>query len=67
MPTDPKRGFELMFRAYAPKQGFFDKTWKLLPEDELSGRTKMIGILLLRSRDNRRFANLRTAVQARSP
>jgi hypothetical protein len=27
--TDPKRGFELMFRAYAPTKVFFDKTWKL--------------------------------------
>jgi hypothetical protein len=25
----PKRGFELMFRAYAPTKAFFDKTWKL--------------------------------------
>ena len=29
VPTDPQRGFELMFRAYAPTQVFFDKTWKL--------------------------------------
>jgi hypothetical protein len=29
VPTDPKRGFELMFRAYAPTNVFFDKTWKL--------------------------------------
>ena len=29
VPTDPKRGFELMFRAYAPTKAFFDKTWKL--------------------------------------
>jgi hypothetical protein len=29
VPTDPKRGFELMFRAYAPTKVFFDKTWKL--------------------------------------
>jgi hypothetical protein len=29
MPTDPKRGFEVMFRAYAPTKDFFSKTWKL--------------------------------------
>ena len=29
VPTDPQRGFELMFRAYAPTKVFFDKTWKL--------------------------------------
>jgi len=26
VPTDAKRGFELMFRLYAPKKEFFDKT-----------------------------------------
>ena len=25
VPTDPQREFELMFRLYAPKKGFFDK------------------------------------------
>ena len=29
VPTDPKRGFEVMFRAYAPTKVFFDKAWKL--------------------------------------
>ena len=29
VPTDPKRGFEVMFRAYAPTKAFFEKTWKL--------------------------------------
>lgn len=29
VPTDPKRGFELMFRAYAPTKAFFEKAWKL--------------------------------------
>ncbi len=29
VPTDPKRGFEVMFRAYAPTKAFFDKTWRL--------------------------------------
>ncbi len=26
VPTDPKRGFELMFRAYAPTKALFEKT-----------------------------------------
>jgi hypothetical protein len=29
LPTDPKCGFELMFRAYAPTKTFFEKTWRL--------------------------------------
>jgi hypothetical protein len=29
VPTDPARGFELMFRLYAPKKEFFDKQWVL--------------------------------------
>ena len=29
VPTDPKRGFEVMFRAYAPTKVSFDKAWKL--------------------------------------
>jgi hypothetical protein len=29
VPTDPNRGFELMFRLYGPKKEFFDKVWKL--------------------------------------
>lgn len=29
VPTDPKRGFEVMFRAYAPTKAFFDKTWQV--------------------------------------
>ena len=33
VPTDPKRGFELMFRLYAPKKEFFDKAW-VLPDVE---------------------------------
>jgi hypothetical protein len=33
VPTDPKRGFELMFRLYAPKKEFFDKVW-VLPDVE---------------------------------
>lgn len=27
VPTDPQRGFELMFRVYGPKKEFFDKVW----------------------------------------
>jgi hypothetical protein len=33
VPTDAKRGFELMFRLYAPKKEFFDKVW-VLPDVE---------------------------------
>jgi hypothetical protein len=29
VPTDPSRGFELMFRLYAPTREFFEKAWKL--------------------------------------
>jgi hypothetical protein len=36
VPTDPKRGFELMFRAYAPTKVFFDKTWKLSDVEKLN-------------------------------
>ena len=33
VPTDPERGFELMFRLYGPGKAFFDKAW-VLPEVE---------------------------------
>jgi hypothetical protein len=33
VPTKPGRGFELMFRAYAPTKAFFEKTW-MLPDIE---------------------------------
>ena len=33
VPTDPQRGFEVMFRAYAPTKAFFDKKW-VLPDIE---------------------------------
>jgi hypothetical protein len=33
LPTDPTRGFELMFRAYAPTKALFEKTW-VLPDVE---------------------------------
>jgi hypothetical protein len=29
VPTDPKKGFFLVFRFYGPLQGIIDKTWKL--------------------------------------
>ena len=29
VPTDPQRGFQLMFRIYGPKKEFFDKRWVL--------------------------------------
>ncbi|HEY1372783.1 MAG TPA: DUF1254 domain-containing protein [Candidatus Binatia bacterium] len=33
VPTDSKRGFELMFRLYGPKKEFFEKKW-VLPDVE---------------------------------
>jgi hypothetical protein len=33
VPTDPNRKFELMFRAYAPTEALFQKTW-VLPDVE---------------------------------
>jgi hypothetical protein len=33
VPTDPQRGFELMFRVYGPRKAFFDKAW-VLPDAE---------------------------------
>jgi hypothetical protein len=36
IPTDPGRKFELMFRAYAPTQDFFEKKW-VLPDVGKSG------------------------------
>ena len=29
IPTDPQRGFEVMFRAYGPTKAFMDKQWRL--------------------------------------
>lgn len=29
IPTDPKRGFEVMFRAYGPTKAFMEKQWRL--------------------------------------
>jgi hypothetical protein len=33
VPTDPQRGFELLFRIYGPTKDFFDKRW-VLPDVE---------------------------------
>lgn len=35
VPTDPKRGFELLFRLYGPKKELFEKTWKLPDAEEV--------------------------------
>ncbi len=35
VPTDAKRGFELMFRLYGPKKEFFDKKWQLSDVEEI--------------------------------
>lgn len=37
VPTDPKRGFEILFRLYGPEKPFFDKAWKL-PDVEKLGK-----------------------------
>jgi hypothetical protein len=29
VPTDPQRGFELLFRLYAPTKALFERTWTL--------------------------------------
>jgi hypothetical protein len=38
IPTDPARGFELMFRLYGPKKEFFDKAWKLPDVETVAGQ-----------------------------
>jgi hypothetical protein len=38
VPTDPKRGFELMFRLYAPKKEFFEKVWVLPDVEKVAAR-----------------------------
>jgi hypothetical protein len=35
VPTDPRRGFELLFRFYGPEPRLFQKTWKLPDVAEL--------------------------------
>jgi hypothetical protein len=42
VPTDPQRGFELMFRLYGPKKEFFDKGW-VLPDVE-KGAAETVGV-----------------------
>jgi hypothetical protein len=39
VPTDPQRGFELMFRLYAPKKEFFEKTWKLPDVEKIAAES----------------------------
>jgi hypothetical protein len=39
VPTDPKRGFELMFRAYGPKKEFFEKAWVLPDVERIADET----------------------------
>jgi len=34
VPTDPKREFEVLFRAYGPQKPLFDRTWKLPDVEE---------------------------------
>jgi len=38
VPTDPKRGFELMLRVYGPKKEFFDKVWKLSDVEKVAAQ-----------------------------
>lgn len=38
VPTDPKRGFELMFRVYGPKKEFFEKTWVLSDVERVAAK-----------------------------
>ena len=33
VPTDARRGFEVLFRLYGPEKDFFDKKW-VLPDIE---------------------------------
>lgn len=35
VPTDPQRGFELLFRVYGPKPEFFEKKWQLKDVDKV--------------------------------
>lgn len=38
VPTDPQRDFELLFRAYGPKKGFFDRVWVLPDVERISAQ-----------------------------
>lgn len=42
IPTDPARGFELMFRFYGPKQALFDRQWALTDVEKASPVTQGI-------------------------
>ncbi|WP_247834879.1 DUF1254 domain-containing protein [Bradyrhizobium sp. 200] len=39
VPTDPKRGFEAMFRLYGPTQALFEKKWVLPDIEQVSAQT----------------------------
>jgi hypothetical protein len=38
VPTDPRRGFELMLRVYGPKKEFFDKVWVIPDVEKLAAQ-----------------------------
>jgi hypothetical protein len=38
VPTDPRRGFELLFRVYAPEKEFFEKKWVLPDVEKLAAQ-----------------------------
>lgn len=38
IPTDPQRGFELLFRVYGPQKAFFDKLWVLPDIENIAAR-----------------------------
>jgi hypothetical protein len=42
VPTDPKRSFELMFRLYAPKKGFFEKVWVLPDVEQVTATNRRV-------------------------
>jgi hypothetical protein len=35
VPTQPNKGFEVLFRFYGPEKPLFEKTWKLPDIDKL--------------------------------
>ncbi|MBY5406604.1 DUF1254 domain-containing protein [Rhizobium leguminosarum] len=38
VPTDPQRGFELLFRLYGPKKQLFEKSWVLPDVEQISAK-----------------------------
>jgi len=38
VPTDPQRGFELLFRVYGPKKELFEKKWVLPDVEKVAAR-----------------------------